>query len=150
MTRAALPAILLVLALAACAPKAPKGVDKGVLDEAISKAVGDPNTCVLIAEAGSGKVVYQYNSVGACRADWPACQGAALRSAHDLVEATAKAPATVAASCPSVDPSRIVAWAAGPAPRSGLVYATVMEGPRAFPGRMVADRVERAFRRSGL
>ena len=32
----------------------------------------------------------------------------------------------------------------------GLVYAADMEGPRAFPGRMIAEKLADAFQDSGL
>ena len=67
---------LAVLALAACSPGAPKGVDKDTLDAAISRAIGDPASCLLIAEQDSGKLVYRYNSHTACARALPACNGA--------------------------------------------------------------------------
>src|SRR5258707_2229823 len=42
--------------LAACSPGAPKGVDKDQLDEAVSRAIGDPASCLLIAEVPGGRV----------------------------------------------------------------------------------------------
>jgi hypothetical protein len=140
---------LSLVILSACAPGAPAGVDKAVLDDAVSRAIGDPNTCVLIAEQGSGKVVYRYNSAGACRAEWPTCEGQAVRSATALAATAAKSGAVVAASCLSA-PGRTVAWAAGPIAGKPLAYAAVMEGERSFPGRMMADRLAKAFKKAGL
>ncbi len=48
------------------------------------------------------------------------------------------------------DASRGVGWASGPLAAKGLVYAAVMEGDRAFPGRMMADRLASAFKKVGL
>ncbi|MDB5425693.1 MAG: hypothetical protein JWQ29_3109, partial [Phenylobacterium sp.] len=54
------------LTLSACSPGAPKGVDKAKLDEAISRAIGDPATCLMIADQATGKLVYRYNNHTAC------------------------------------------------------------------------------------
>lgn len=137
--------------LAACSPASMKGVDTAKLDEAVSRAIGDPNSCVLIAERGSGKVVHQYNSHAACRAKWPSCEGESLRNAGDLADLVAKDGQARALSCNTrADASRGVSWAAGPVAGRPLVYAAVMEGDRAFPGRMMADRLTRAFQRAGF
>jgi len=48
------------------------------------------------------------------------------------------------------DGSRGVGWAAGPIPGRPLVYAAMMEGDRAFPGRMMAEKLARAFSKAGL
>lgn len=143
---------MLLLALAACGPKAPEGVDQARLDAEVSQAIGDPATCVLIAEAPGGKVVYRYNSHTACDRPLPACDVAGERTLADLVKRTAQDGQARALSCSStVDASRGVGWAAGPVPgRPGLVYAAMMEGDRAFPGRMMAERLARAFRDAGL
>ena len=140
------------LALAACSPKAPEGVDKAVLDEALSRVVGSPNTCVMIAEAASGDVVYRYNTATACDRAWPACDAGGTRKLKDLVEITLKDKQPRRLSCNSLDPARNVGWAAGPVPGRPLVYAAVMEGApeRTFPGLMMADRIEAAFLRAGL
>ncbi|WP_395673003.1 hypothetical protein [Phenylobacterium sp.] len=141
--------------LAACSPNAPKGTDKATLDEAVSRAVGDPNTCVMLAERGSGRVVYRYNTATTCDRAWPACDGPELRKLKDLAAQTAKDGQARMASCDTTpDGSRGVGWAAGPiaGQKSGkpLVYAAVMEGDRVFPGRMMADRLARAWTRAGL
>lgn len=139
------------LALAACSPASLKGVDTQALDEAISRAIGDTNTCVLLAEAGSGRIVHQYNGHAACRTKWPSCEGPDLRSARDLAELTARDGRTRTLSCDTAaDASRGVAWAAGPVEGRTLVYAAVMEGDQAFPGRMIAEKLARAFERAGL
>ena len=149
--RAAVAAAAL-LALAACSPKAPEGVDKAQLDEALSRLVGAPNTCVMIAESAGGDVVYRYNSATACGRAWPDCEGGSTRTVKDLVEITLKDKQPRRLSCDSADPARDVGWAAGPVPGRPLVYAAVMEGEpeRTFPGLMMADRIEAAFLRAGL
>jgi len=139
------------LALSSCSPGAPKGVDKGKLDAAISTAIGDPATCVMIAEQATGKVVYRYNSHTACARSLPACDQPGDRTVEDLVQATAKDGQPRTLSCyTAADASRGVGWASGPLAAKGLVYAAMMEGDRAFPGRMMADRLASAFKKVGL
>ncbi len=136
--------------LSACSPDAPPGVDKAALDEAVSRAVGDPNTCVLIAETG-GRTLYRYNTATTCAKRYPDCQGGGDMAVGDLLEAAAKDGQPRYLSCPTTaDRSRGVGWAAGPVAGKNQVYAAVMEGDRAFPGRMMADRLEGAFRRAGV
>lgn len=147
--RKALAAALAAASLAACSPTAPPGVDRDALDAAVSRAVGDPNTCVMIARAGSGKLLYRYNSATACAREFPACDGPGLRGVKDLLDATAKDRQPRALSCNTLaDASRGVGWASGPIAGTDYVYAAMMEGDRAFPGRMMADRLEGAFRRA--
>jgi len=144
---------LAALALGACSPGAPKGVDKDTLDAAVSRAIGDPASCLLIAEQGSGKLVYRYNTHTACARALPSCApGAPPTSTVDqLLKATLKDGQPRTLSCSSTaDASRGVGWASGPIPGKGLVYAAMMEGDRAFPGRMMADRLGRAFKDAGL
>ncbi|MFZ5721695.1 MAG: hypothetical protein ACOY5Y_19750 [Pseudomonadota bacterium] len=139
------------LTLSACAPGAPPGVEKAELDAQVSRAIGDPNTCVLIAEAGSGRVLYRYNTATTCAREYPACDKPGARQLKDLLEATAEDGRPRTLSCNTrPDASRGVAWASGPIAGTGYVYAAVMEGDRAFPGRMVADRLEGVFRRAGV
>lgn len=153
MRRAALAAVLVlgVGALAACAPGAPQGTDKATLDEAVSRAIGDPNTCVLIAERDGGKVVYRYNTATTCDRELPACDGPGARKLKDLLEqAVADGRARNLSCNTAADGSRGVSWAAGPIAGRPLVYAAVMEGNRVFPGLMMADRLSRAWTRAGL
>ena len=141
------------LILAACSPGAPKGVDKDILDEAVSRAIGDPDSCLLIAEQATGKLVYRYNTHTACARPLPACAGraAGTQTIDQLLKATARDGQPRTLSCSStLDASRGVGWASGPIPGKGLVYAAMMEGDRAFPGRMMADRLSRAFQDAGL
>jgi hypothetical protein len=140
-----------ILALGACAPKLPDGVRADRLDEAISQAIGDPNTCVLVAPSGQARPAYRYNTHTACARPLPACDAPGRRTVGDLLQAVAKDGRPRAMSCDSnPDGSRVVAWAAGPIAGRGLIYAAVMEGERAFPGRMVVDRLDRAFKDAGL
>ena len=137
------------LAGAAFARGPPPGLDRDLLDAQVSRAIGDPNSCLLIAKAGSGKLYYRYNTHTACDRELPSCEGAAETKLGRLLERTVQTGAAVQLSCDSQpDGSRGVGWAAGPIAGTDLVYAAMMEGDRAFPGRMMADRLEGAFRRA--
>jgi hypothetical protein len=144
-------AIALGAALSACSPGAPKGVSKDKLDDAVGGAIGDPATCVQIAEP-SGRVVYQFNNHIACGRSLPACgKPGATQTVAQLLKAVAADHQPRMASCtwPN-DPSRGISWAAGPIPGKDLTYAALMEGQRALPGRMMAERLEDAFKTSGV
>jgi hypothetical protein len=137
--------------LAACSPGAPAGVDKDRLDDAVSRAIGDPASCLLIAEVPGGRVVYRYNTHTACARALPACDAAGPRKLDDLLRETVKDGQARQLSCNSAaDGSRGVGWASGVIPGKGLAYAAMMEGDRAFPGRMMAERLQSAFQRVGL
>jgi len=147
------PAVLGLLALtvAACSPGLPAGVSQERLDEAVSSAIGDPASCLLIGEAGSGRVVYRYNTNVACGRELPSCEGARTQTTGDLLKATARDGLARQQSCDTLaDGSRGVGWASGPVAGRPLVYAAMMEGERAFPGLMMAERLARAFKRAGL
>lgn len=145
----ALAGAALALALAACSPGAPPGVDRDQLDAAVSRAIGDPNSCLLIAQAGTGKLYYRYNTHTACDREQPSCEGAAKSKVGKMLDRVVESRAAVQLSCDTkADGSRGVGWAAGPIEGTDLVYAAMMEGERAFPGRMMADRLEGAFRRA--
>ncbi len=151
--RAALAGLAAIVSLAGCSPSLPEGVDEQKVDSEISTAIGDPNTCVLIGQQGSGKIVYRYNTHSTCGRKLPACQGPGLQTVGDLLAATAKDGQPRATSCNSVaDGSRGVGWASGVLTGKGRghVYAAVMEGDRAFPGRMMAERVQDALQDAGL
>lgn len=146
-------AALAALTLVACAPSAPPGVDQDALDAQVSKAIGDPASCLLIGRAGSGRVLYRYNSATACDRELPNCgpdgKPSGTTKIRALLAATAKDSQPRQLSCDSTaDGSRGVGWASGLIAGTDMVYAAVMEGDRAFPGRMMADRLEGAFRRA--
>jgi hypothetical protein len=145
----AVPFTASFLMLAACAPGAPPGVNREELDAAVSRAVGDPATCVLIARAGSGQVLYRYNTATACDRELPDCIGVGVTKVGKLLEATTRDRQPRTLSCDSaVAPGRGVGWASGPIEGTDFIYAAMMEGERAFPGRMMADRLAKAFRRA--
>jgi len=139
------------LALAACGPALPKGVDADRLEAAVSGAIGDPNTCVLIGRPGSGQIVWRYNTHLTCGRGLPVCDKPGGRTVGDLLKTVAADGRPRATSCgiPG-DVSRGVGWAAGPVPGRQLVYAAVMEGPRALPGRIMSEEIEGAFKDAGL
>jgi hypothetical protein len=138
-----------VLGLAACSPDAPPGVDRDELDAAVSKAIGDPATCVLIGKAGSGRLLYRYNTATACDRELPACEVPGVTRITAVLKISARDRQPRTSSCNSAaDASRGVGWASGPIAGTDLVYAAMMEGDRAFPGRMMADRLAGAFRRA--
>lgn len=140
-----------VLALAACGPRLPKGVDPDKLDQAVSDAIGDTQTCMLIGRQGSGEVVWRYNTHTTCGRTLPACDRPGLRTVDDLLKATAKDGQVRTLSCSSLpDGSRGVGWSSGVIAGHGLVYAAVMEGERALPGRIMAEKVEGALQDSGF
>ena len=142
---------IVALALSACGPRLPKGVDPDKLDQAVSDAIGAPQTCVLIGRQGSGAVIWRYNTHTTCARTLPACDVPALRSVDDLLKATAKDGQARALSCNSTaDRSRGVGWASGVIQGRGLVWAAVMEGDRALPGRIMAEEVEGALKDAGF
>jgi len=142
---------LAALSLAACGSRLPKGVNPERLDEAVSDAIGDPNTCVLIGREGSGKVIWRYNTHTACARSLPACDGPGARTVAALLKQTAADGRPRTLSCnSSADASRGVGWASGVIAGRGLTYAAVMEGPRALPGRIMAEKVEGALQDGGF
>ncbi len=149
--RLALSLVAAATVSAACAPATPEGVDTAVLDREIGQAIGDPSTCVLVAERASGKIVYRYGSNTVCARSYPACQEQPARTVDDLLASLGSTAAAVTTSCPTApDGSRSVGWAAGPVTGRDLVFAAVMEGPRALPGMIMADRLAGAFADAGM
>jgi len=141
--------LLAALLVSACTPNAPQGVDKAMLDQAIGKTVGDPGTCVLIAEGG--KTVYRFGSNVVCGRKLPACGGALARTPDELLEEALTNKVPMTASCPSnPEGSRLVAWASGPIEGHDMVYAAVMEGAQVPPGVVIADKLGAAFKAAGL
>ena len=150
------PAVLLIaagLVLVGCSPKLPKGVDEQQLSNAVGRAIGGPNTCVLLGNK-AGKVVWTGGGYITCARNLPTC-GGATTTAQTVLEGAVGKPARFA-SCASGTGANTVGWAMGPVPVSagktdkGLSYVAVMEGERALPGREVGERVEEAFAKAGL
>ncbi len=144
-------AAVAAMSLSACSPAVLKGVNKDALDAAINDVVGDPGTCVLIGETGSGEVVHRFGSNVTCGRVLPACSGA-TRTLEDLLQITAKSRQPVNITCASsADGARTVGWAAGPIEtHDELVYAAAMEGPNTPPGVVIADKLKHAFEKVGL
>ena len=82
-----------------------------MLDDGIAATIGDPTTCVLVVEKGSGKVVYRYGRYMTCGVSFPSCQGAKTTTADDLAKAAAAGEAR-SASCGS--PAGGVGYVLGP------------------------------------
>jgi hypothetical protein len=152
--------LLLILALlSACskpavtsrAPSNDAHLPSTALDQYIAEGIGDPSTCVLLADPATGKVLYRYGEVFNCVRGLPACDRPGdLTATVALKLAT---PAGRAASCASVpDGSRTVGWTEGVAAgtKRPLIYSAVMEGQRALPGREMAARLGDAFSSAGL
>ena len=128
------------------------GLPTGALDQAIGRAIGDPSTCLLLADRATGKVLYRYGESFNCVRGVPACDRPGYLSATQALTLAAT-PGGRGASCPSVaDGSRSVGWAEGVARgrRTNLVYSAVMEGQTALPGHEMAARLDDAFRKAGL
>ena len=142
--------VVCALALNACSPGAPAGVNHDALDAAVSHAIGDPASCLLIAKRG-GQVVYRYNSATACDRAFAACDAPGVRKVAALLKDTLADARPRTLSCnTAADASRGVGWASGPIAGTTLTYAAMMEGERAFPGRMIADRLAGAFQSAKL
>lgn len=144
------------LALAACQPPGPKGVDPERLQSEVSAAIGDPNTCVLIVEKGTGAVVWRFGDYTTCAISRPACSAPGTLSTDELAKLAA-AGDTRTTSCDAFgEAGDRVGWASGPiTPSAGaqygdLAYAANMQGPTVLPGREIKVRLESAFRKAGM
>jgi hypothetical protein len=140
-------------ATAACAPRAARGIHDTRLDNQIARAIGDPSTCVLLADRKTGRVFYRYGDDFNCVRQLPACDRPGSLNAQQAL-AFASQPGGRMASCASVaDGSRMVGWAEEPVQSvkgRNLVYSAVMEGERALPGHEMNARLFDAFRKAGV
>jgi len=149
--RALIGCALLVLA-GACTPPSGRGLNHDALDNAIGRAIGDPATCVLVADRASGTVVYRYGDSLECDRSLPRCDGPGTMTVQDAL-ALATRPGGRLTSCPSnADGSRTVGWAAARVPNTkrDLIYSAVMEGERALPGQEISARLADAFANAGV
>ena len=73
---------------------------RDALDHAVAQAIGDPDTCLLIADRGTGRVLYRYGAPFNCIRGLPACDRPGYMSAKQAL-ALATAPGGRKASCPS-------------------------------------------------
>jgi hypothetical protein len=148
--RRAVAALLALTALVACTPPAGRGLPHDALDNYIASAIGDPGTCVLIADRATGQVVYRYGENVTCARTLPACDRPGTLTDARTLSLIASGPRL--ASCDSA-PGRRVGWAAGPVPGTRpLNYAAVMEveNARALPGIEIQTRLAEAFQHAGL
>jgi hypothetical protein len=130
--------------LSACSPGLPKTVDEPRLEQSVASVIGDINTCVVLAEPKSGRIVWTYGLPNICRIKYPACTSDKLIDVKALAKATAKSGVPVTTGCQSVS------WAAGRAGRGQLVYGAVMAGARALPGIEISRRMDEVFANAGL
>jgi hypothetical protein len=158
--KASLSLILLAMILAGCARHGASdaglvggsGLPTTQLDNQIAAAIGDPTTCVLIADAATGRVLYRYGDDFNCTRGLPACDQPGLTNAKSAL-ASASKPGGRFASCNSLpDGSRQVGWAEAPiqSTKRSLVYSAVIEGQRALPGHEINARLYDAFQKAGL
>ncbi len=140
-----------LLAAVACARNGPS-FPSDALDRTIAASIGDPDTCVVIADRTTGKTVYTYGESFNCARRLPACDRPGQLTANAAL-ALAKGAEPRTASCPSnASASRMVGWSAGrvSSPNRDLIYSAVMEGERALPGQEMSARLTQAFGDAGL
>ena len=143
---------LTIAPFGACAPKSAAGLNTAALDNQIAAAIGDPTTCLLLADGATGKVVYRYGADFNCQRTLPACDFAGVINARAALQ-YARRPGGRMASCASTpDGSRQVGWVAGrvQSTKRDLVFSAVMEGERALPGIEMNARLYDAFQTAGL
>ena len=153
-------AVLLAVGLTACSRGGPAilggggGLPADALDDALARAVGDPTTCVLIANRADRKILYRYGQGFNCERGLPACDRPGVLSAEQALTLANATPEGRFASCNSTAAGdRSVGWAAGPVVSThnrDLIYSAVMEGERTLPGREISARLGEAFRNAGL
>ena len=147
--------VLAVAGLTACAPKLPDGVDEALLSQSIGRQIGSGSTCVVIADAASGKLVWRGGGYITCSRNLPTCDGD-VTTAEALLQANLGKPARFFSCDSGTAPGATVGWAIGPVPTGvgkparNLTYVAVMEGDRALPGLEIKDRVEQAFEKAGF
>lgn len=149
------PAALLAAAtaLVACTPQSVRGVRDSRLDTQIARAIGDPSTCVLLADRRTGKVVYRYGDDFNCARALAACDRPGTLNAHTALQFAGEPGGRMASCASTPDGSRTVGWAEGAvqsATQGDLVYSAVMEGERALPGHEMNARLFDAFQKAGL
>ncbi len=139
------------LTLDACSGGAAK-LPSDKLDAAIGAAIGDPTTCVVIADRATGKSLYRYGESFNCLRAMAACDRPGTLNAMRAL-ALAATPGGRGASCASnAEASRGVSWAEGVVAGANppLIYSAVMEGQAALPGIEMNTRLARAFAAAGV
>jgi hypothetical protein len=147
-----LAALLFLAACSRAAGPAAPALPADALDQAIGGAIGDPTTCVILADPASGKALYRYGELFNCQRPLPACDRPGTLTAETALPLAAM-PDGRHASCPSSpDGSRSVGWAQGRVvgARRDLIFSAVMEGDRALPGEEMTERLADVFRNVGL
>jgi hypothetical protein len=148
-----------LLSLCACAkPAGPSsgsadaGLPGGALDHFIGDEVGDPTTCVIIADRASRQVVYRYGQLFNCLRGLPACDRPGVMSAQNALALADTAEGHGASCASSPDGTRRVGWAQGRvrSAKRDLIYSAVMEGQRALPGQEMMARLDEAFANAGM
>jgi hypothetical protein len=140
------------MAAAGCSRSEQNRLPTDALDHAVGQAIGDPDTCLLLADRASGKVLYRYGAPFNCIRGLPACDRSGDMSAERAL-GLAGTPGGRKASCPSnPDGSRMVGWAEGRVASQShdLVYSAMMEGETALPGQEMNARLYDAFQKAGL
>ena len=141
------------LAASGCSnPPSARGLPTDALHEAIAHAVGDPSTCVLLADRATRRVIYRYGEAFNCVRGLPACDRPGFLTARQAL-AFATLPDGRKASCNSnADGSRTVGWAEGrvQSAKGDFIYSAMMEGQSALPGQEISARLDDAFANAGL
>ena len=151
---------LLLLTLAACGPiggaagvaAGGGGLPSEALDTAIGRSIGDPTTCVLIANRADRKVLYRYGDGFNCARGLPACDRPGTLSAQQAL-AFADGEGRHASCNSNASGDRTVGWAQGKVASShqrDLIYSAMMEGQRTLPGIEMSARLDEVFRHAGL
>ena len=145
-------AALATAALAACTPPSGQGLPKGQLDTLIGQAIGDPSTCVLLADRATGKVVYQYGDDANCARPLPECDASGVMNARAALQLASQPGGRMQSCASTADGSRTVGWAEArvQSAKRDLVYSAVMEGANALPGHEINARLYDAFAKAGL
>lgn len=153
---AKLTPLALILVLAACSNgggKAAPSLQDLDLDNQIGRAVGDPSTCVILADRKTGKTLYTYGVAANCAVALPACDRPGTLTAKQAVPLADSLEGRHAGCDTRPDGSRSVGWAQGRVTSTAgrdLTYTAVMEGERALPGLEMSDRLVQAFKNAGL
>jgi beta-lactamase class D len=83
--RTVLCAGLLAMLLTGCSPlgKGPAPLDEDKVEAAVDHSLGGGETCVVLTDVASGRVLYQYGNAGVCMRGLPPC--ATFDIANDLI-----------------------------------------------------------------
>jgi hypothetical protein len=145
-------AAALAALVAACTPPSGQNMPHSQLDTLVGQAIGDPNTCLILADAKTGVVVYRYGDEATCARALPECDAQGVMNAKAALQFATRVGGRMQ-SCPSVpDGSRTVGWAEGrvDSKTRELIYSAVMEGQNALPGHEINARLYDAFEKAGL